>query len=48
MPAEAAETIDLRLENAPVRELLQNLAEMCHQNIIFAGEMKGGITAHLE
>lgn len=48
MPAEAAETIDLRLENAPVRELLQNLAEMCRQNIIFAGEMKGGITAHLE
>ena len=48
VPAEAAETIDLRLENAPVRELLQNLAEMCHQNIIFAGEMKGGITAHLE
>lgn len=40
--------ISLHLDNAPVRELLQNLAEMAHRNIIFSGEMKGRITAHLD
>lgn len=44
----AEETLSLRLENAPVRELLQNLADMAHRNLIFAGEMKGEITANLE
>lgn len=44
----AEETLSLHLENAPVRELLQNLADMAHRNLIFAGEMKGEITANLE
>lgn len=48
-PAAAEEPrVTLHLENAPVRELLQNLAEMAHRNIIFSGEMKGRITANLE
>ncbi len=31
-----------------MRELLQNLADMSHRNIIFAGPMEGEVTAHLE
>lgn len=44
----AEETLSLHLENAPVRELLRNLADMAHRNLIFAGEMKGEITANLD
>ncbi len=40
--------ITLHLEDAPVRDVLQNLADMSHRNLIFAGKMEGTITAHLE
>ena len=48
-PAAAEEPrISLHVEQAPVRELLRNLAEMAHKNIVFSGTMDGTITANLE
>lgn len=47
-PALAAEPISLHLANAPVREVIQSLAEMAGKNIIFAGAMNGVTTADLD
>lgn len=48
LPALAAETVSLRLENAPVREVLRNLADMCGKNIIFSGDIKATVSANLK
>lgn len=46
--SQAADRISLHLDNVPVREVLQNLADMTHKNLVFSGTMDGTITAHLE
>ena len=38
----------LHVKNAPVQEVLQNLAELTHKNIIFSGALSGVITADLD
>lgn len=40
--------ISLHLDNAPVRDVLQNLADMTHRNLVFSGALDGTVTAHLE
>lgn len=44
----AAETVSLRLDRAPVREVLRNLADMCGKNIIFSGDIKATVSANLK
>lgn len=46
--ADAADRISLHLDRAPVREVLQNLADMAHTNIVFSGTIEGTVTANLE
>lgn len=46
--SQAADRISLHLDNVPVREVLQNLADMTHKNLVFSGAMDGTVTAHLE
>ncbi len=44
----SAETVNLYLKNAPVREVLLSLADMAGKNIVFAGDLGGSVTADLD
>ena len=44
----SAETVNLHLKDAPVREVLLSLADMAGKNIVFSGDLSGKVTADLD